>query len=185
MAYIKINTKYPIYDGMSVTFKAPCDCTRADGLSVNSTLFEFKDAHGVTLAGVENLFTAGALVKVVLDVTNGSAYIQNADTNAYLEGKFNERSGIQKASGTWIDPGTIDCGFRPDIVFISEYDETGLEAEDYYSTPARVWCTAHPWRGDDGVALLEATSTGFIVRGNDDTFNASDNIYHFLAVKFG
>lgn len=188
MAYIKINTKYPIYDGMSVTFKAPCDCTRADGLSVNSTIFEFKDAHGVTLAGIENLFTAGALVKVILDVTNGSAYIQNADTNAYLEGKLNERSGIRKASGYWTSPCTVNCGFTPDVVFISDYnrDRFDLDQYEYSSKPAIVWCTDHPYMAADSSTLLLATENGFLVGTDEEsTFNETDHTYHYLAVKFG
>jgi hypothetical protein len=87
MGYIKINTKYPVYDGAPITFRAPCDCTAADGISVNSKNFVFKDAHGVALTGMGNLFLKDAVVKVILDVTNGCAYIQNADTNSYLENK--------------------------------------------------------------------------------------------------
>ena len=87
MAYININTDYPIYDGMQITFKAPCDCTQTEGLRVNSKNFVFKDAHGVSLTGIGNLFSKGAYVKVILDAVNGYAYMQNADTNSYLEGK--------------------------------------------------------------------------------------------------
>jgi hypothetical protein len=53
----------------------------------NST-FVFKDTHGNVLTGIRNLFNGGSYVKVVLDTTTRSAYIQNADTNSYLEGKF-------------------------------------------------------------------------------------------------
>ena len=31
-------------------------------------------------------------MKAILNVDDGKAYLQNADTNAYLEGKFNEKS---------------------------------------------------------------------------------------------
>lgn len=87
MAYININTDYPIYDGMQITFKAPCDCDETEGVRVNSKNFVFKDAHGVTLTGIGNLFSEGAYVKVILDAVNGYAYMQNADTNSYLESK--------------------------------------------------------------------------------------------------
>lgn len=87
MGYIKINTKYPVYDGAPITFRAPCDCTETEGVSVNSKNFVFKDAHGVALTGMGNLFVKDAVVKVILDVTNSCAYIQNADTNSYLENK--------------------------------------------------------------------------------------------------
>ena len=51
-------------------------------------MFHFADAHGNNLAGIGNLFKAGAIVKVLLSLDESKAYIQNADTNAYLENKF-------------------------------------------------------------------------------------------------
>lgn len=88
MAYIKIKTPYPAYDGMPLTFVAPCDCTAAEGLTVNSKNYVFKDAHGNTLTGIGNVFSKGAYVKVILDVTNACAYIQNGDNNSYLNGRI-------------------------------------------------------------------------------------------------
>lgn len=92
MVYIKITSECPLYDGMPVTFKAPCDCTEATGLRVyyngTSQTFTFKDAHGNTLTGIGNLFAQGAYVKVILDTTDGYAFIQNADTNKYIEDRF-------------------------------------------------------------------------------------------------
>ena len=97
-----------------------------------------------------------------------------------------EGTGTMKASGYWADPCTIVCGFRPDVVFITAYEESGLDAGDYSSDPAIVWCTDNPWRGDDGSTLLEVTDTGFIVKFNgEQVFDATDNVYHYLAVKFG
>lgn len=93
MTNIKVTSKCTIYDGMSVTFKAPCDCSAIQGLTVKdhstTKTFTFKDTHGNTLTGVENLFSQGAYIKVVLDTTNNYAYIQNADSNGYLEEKLN------------------------------------------------------------------------------------------------
>ena len=100
MAKLKIVLDHPLEDGMSVTVKTACDCTAVDGLRVaypvisesgsTSTYadFTFKDVHGNDLSGVGNLFTANAYVKFVLDTTNNFAYPQNADTNAYLENRF-------------------------------------------------------------------------------------------------
>lgn len=88
MDYIKISTPYPVYDGMPVTFVAPCDCNEALGLTVNAKNFVFTDAHGNTLTGIGNVFGAGAYVKVLLDVTNGRAYIQNGDNNSYQQGRI-------------------------------------------------------------------------------------------------
>ena len=100
MAYIKVEVDYPIEDGMSLTLKAPCDCTAVTGLKVyypvmtesesttTNKVFSFKDAHNNALTSVGNLFTQNAYIKVILDVTNGVAFIQNQDTNKYLEDKF-------------------------------------------------------------------------------------------------
>lgn len=84
MATIKL-TVDSVADGQSLTFKAPCDCTAVTGITIGSTTYTFKDAHGNDLSGMGNLFLTGAYVKVVLDTTNNYAYIQNADTNKYLE----------------------------------------------------------------------------------------------------
>lgn len=100
MANISISVDYPIEDGMNLLFTAPCNCSAVTGLKVSypvitettstttSKTFAFKDAHNNNLSSTNNLFVQGAIIKVILDVTNGYAYIQNADTNAYLEGKF-------------------------------------------------------------------------------------------------
>ena len=40
------------------------------------------------MSGIGEAFAKGALIKTILDVTNGVAYIQNADTNSYIEGTF-------------------------------------------------------------------------------------------------
>lgn len=93
MAQIKVVLSGALVDGMDIKFKAPCDCTEVDGLIVEypmegdttgSQEFTFKDAHGVDLVGIGNLFSKGAYVKVIVDTANGFAYLQNADNNSYL-----------------------------------------------------------------------------------------------------
>ena len=96
MANIKIELGHPIIDGMPLSFKAPCNCTEVTGIKVSYQdgedtafiVFSFADAHGNDLTGLGNLFAANAMVRVVLDPSSAKAYIQNADTNAYLEGRF-------------------------------------------------------------------------------------------------
>ena len=103
MAKIKVTIEGVLMDGHQVSFKAPCDCTAVDGLlvqyvenmEVKSKAFTLKDAHGNDLTGIGNLFAEGAIVKVLLDTVNSSAYIQNADTNAYLEGRFGDVDTIK------------------------------------------------------------------------------------------
>ena len=95
MANIKITVEGPLMDGHKVTFKAPCNCDVVEKLDVRyiendtqkSKLFTMKDAHGNDLTGLGNLFYKNAYVDVVLDPNSGSAYLQNAGTNKYLEQK--------------------------------------------------------------------------------------------------
>jgi len=113
MAYIRIDVDGILMDGHTLTFKAPCDCTAIEGLKVyyveNGTLknkiFTMKDTHGNTLTGLGNLFMKDACVKVVLDTAKSIAYLQNGDTNGYLEGRFSELLQIvsfDKATGTLV-----------------------------------------------------------------------------------
>lgn len=96
MANIKVDVKCAITNGSEVSFTAPCDCTAVTGLKVNypggSKVFTFKDVHGYDLTGVGNLFRRGAVVKAILDVSNGHAYLQNAGTNRYLENLIHNTS---------------------------------------------------------------------------------------------
>lgn len=109
MANIKVVLDHAIIDGQPVTFQAPCDCTKVTGLKVEYPggykVFTFKDAHRNALTGIGNLFAAGAYVKVILDVNNASAYIQNADTNAYLEAMFSKMTSVVKL---WTNPKPDD-----------------------------------------------------------------------------
>lgn len=98
MENIKIELYHSIVSGMPVSFRAPCDCADVTGLKVvyhdgddiYTIVYSFADAHGNDLTGLGDLFAEGAMVRAILDPTNAKAYLQNADTNAYLEGKFKE-----------------------------------------------------------------------------------------------
>ena len=89
MARISITVDYSIYNGTGLKFRAPCDSAAAEGLLVKypggSKTFIFKDANGQTLSGTEELFKEGVLLDVMLDLTNGAAFIKNAVTNSYIE----------------------------------------------------------------------------------------------------
>lgn len=100
MPKIRIDINSTPRNGRSLTFKAPADCSAITGLIVyypegdtlTSKEFNFVDAHGVDVGSdTISLFSANALVKVILDMDNANAYVQNADTNAYLEGKLAEK----------------------------------------------------------------------------------------------
>ena len=120
MANIKVELNHPLIDGESVTFKAPCDSTAVTGLKIyypnvtesssttQNKTFTFRDAHGNSLTGVGNLFVSGVYVKVILDTTNNYAYIQNADTNMYVENKFASIISVQQNTLTtngWVLSG--------------------------------------------------------------------------------
>ena len=91
---IIVDLNYPIKDGTEVKFRSPVDCSQVTGLVVNydggSQEFMFADAHGNNVGHIDYLFAEDAVVKVILDVTTSMAFVQNADTNAYLEGRFEE-----------------------------------------------------------------------------------------------
>lgn len=96
---IIVDLNYPIKDGTEVVFRSPVDCSQVTGLLVNyyengkpgSKEFAFADANGNNVGDIDHLFGEDVPVKVILDVTKKSmAFVQNADTNAYLEGRFAE-----------------------------------------------------------------------------------------------
>ncbi len=97
MSKIRIDLEATLINGQTLTFQSPADCSQITGLIVyypegNGTTskdFKFVDAHGVDVgSGTISLFAENVLVKVVLDTDQGKAYVQNADTNAYLEEQF-------------------------------------------------------------------------------------------------
>lgn len=117
MADIRIDLSYPIVDGQPLTFRAPCDCTSVTGIKVyypngettESKEFTLKDAHCNDLTEIGDLFASGAYVKVVIDTTQNAAYIQNADTNAYLEGELAKKySPTNKPTPTDIGAATTE-----------------------------------------------------------------------------
>lgn len=94
MANIRIDTDHTLKDGLELVFRAPCDASAVTGMLVYSTVtdttqeFKLTDANGNDLGSINHLFAGSAVVKVILDVTQGKAFVQNADTNKYLEDRF-------------------------------------------------------------------------------------------------
>ena len=89
---VRVDLNTPIKDGTEVVFRSPVDCSQVTGLKVyylgGSQEFAFADAHGNNVGNIDHLFAENVAVKVILDVTHSMAFVQNADTNAYLEGRF-------------------------------------------------------------------------------------------------
>lgn len=97
MSNIRVDVEYVIHDGSELKFRSPVDCSAITGLIVyypgadgntTSKVFALADAHGNNVGDIDHLFAEDVVVKVILDVTKSMAYVQNADTNAYLENKF-------------------------------------------------------------------------------------------------
>ena len=104
---IRVDLNTPIKDGTEVVFRSPVDCSQVTGLKVYyigadentaSQEFAFADAHGNNVGDIDHLFAENVAVKVILDVTTGMAFVQNADTNAYLEGRFQTFSNTLTAT---------------------------------------------------------------------------------------
>ena len=97
MANIRVDLNETIKDGSEIVFRSPVDCSAITGLIVYyvaedgtaaSKEFVLADAHGHNVGDIDHLFAENVVVKVILDVTHGMAYVQNADTNAYIERTF-------------------------------------------------------------------------------------------------
>ena len=93
---IRVDLETPIIDGTEVVFRSPVDCSQITGLIVyykengNTTSKEFAlaDAHGNNVGDIDHLFAENVVVKVILDLRTNMAFVQNADTNAYIERTF-------------------------------------------------------------------------------------------------
>ena len=108
---IRVDLQEPIYDGKEVLFRSPVDCSQITGLIlyypengiITSREFAFTDAHGHDVGDIDHLFSEDVVVKVILDLVASKAFVQNADTNAYLEGRFTE---LEAAIGSGGGGGT-------------------------------------------------------------------------------
>lgn len=130
---IKVELKTNISDGSEVVFRSPADCSQVTGLVIyhtgGKTEFAFADAHGHNVGDIDHLFAENAVVKVILDVTAGMAFVQNADTNAYIERTFvktvngampDSDGNVEievsvKGSGIYIGSGEMPEGYNVQI----------------------------------------------------------------------
>ena len=99
---IRVNLNTNINDGTEVVFRSPVDCSQITGLivyyiedgNICSKEFAFADAHGNNVGNIDHLFAENVVVNVILDVTTSMAFVQNADTNAYLEAQLAGKAPI-------------------------------------------------------------------------------------------
>ena len=112
---IRVDLTTPITDGTEVVFRSPVDCSQITGLIVyydgGSKEFAFADAHGKNVGDIDHLFAENVVVKAILDVTYAKAYVQNADTNGYIESTFVKSvNGVtpDKNGNVEVDNGVAD-----------------------------------------------------------------------------
>lgn len=120
MAMVKVAITGELTDGMTVKFKAPCDCSEVSGLRLSrltyngseyvesNTDFTLRDASGQNIAGIGNLFVEGAVIKAVLDTDNRYAYLLNAGTTYRVENSVQLVSDkVTLVSSADLQPGTV------------------------------------------------------------------------------
>lgn len=132
---IRVDLNYPINDGTEVIFRSPVDCSEVTGLKVYypedgltaAKEFVFADAHGNNVGDIDHLFAENVVVKVLLDVTTNMAFVQNADTNAYIEKTFIKKvNGIGPDKNGNVEIETGDITYQ-EIASVAITDDNILE----------------------------------------------------------
>lgn len=146
-----------VYTGRQVTFQSPCNSEGLTGLVVQGVTYDLVNALGTTL--VANSFHEGAMVSVVFNEDNKKAYVQNADTNAYLEGKFNgvtaEQIGaVQKQVFNMNTSGRL-IDFIQDLIINKGYPSGVIQI--FGVTPPD--CN---WVGEYGLAVFQMHNDNYV-----------------------
>lgn len=88
MSKIKLNLDFTPVNGKQISFVAPCSSADTECLVIDDVQYAIVDADGVSVAGLDNVWNSGALVSAILYVDTHRAFIQNANTNSYVEAKL-------------------------------------------------------------------------------------------------
>lgn len=130
-------------NGKQISFVAPCSSLDAECMVLDNVEYAFVDAASETVAGSVYAWDKGAVVSVILNTIEGKAYVQNANTNVYLEGKFRElqkllymitvptQSGALTYTGQAQSPVWND--YNPDMMEMSG-DTSGTSVGTYTTT---------------------------------------------------
>lgn len=173
MSNIRIDLEATVINGQTLTFKSPVDCSQITGLkvyypegdAVKSRVFQFADAHGNNVGNI-NLFAANVLVKVILDTDLSRAYVQNADTNAYLESHIQNKNNPHGMTAEQIGAASKD-----DLKAVMDTVNTAQErADSAYQIGVNAQASANTAQYTADNALPKA---GGDIRGYIDFKNTS------------
>lgn len=127
MSLIKVDLPYTIFDGAAVSFKSPADFSEVTGLriyypntsgAIQASDFTFADANRNDVTNIDKLFGADAIVKVILDTDSNLAFVQNADTNAYLEAQLASKAPVGYVEEYFV----TDKAGEMDEILVSVFD---------------------------------------------------------------
>ena len=141
MANIRVDLNHAPLDGEAVTFKAPCDASQITGLVIYyddgdttvSKAFTLTDANGNDIGVLDNIFAEGAIVKAILDTDGNKAFVQNPNTNTYLENKFDSKlnksgdtiRGIYRYPDTNVagSGGKTQCAYGLKLTYLDDVND--------------------------------------------------------------
>lgn len=118
MSKIKLNLASSPVNGQQISFIAPCSSTDAECLVIEDIEYSVVDADNVSVAGVENVWNSGAIVSAILNVDTHTAFIQNANTNTYLEGvmvKNTDLADLGKAGVAFVPTSEYGLYFKTNV----------------------------------------------------------------------
>lgn len=193
----------PIKDGTEVVFRSPVDCSQVTGLKVYHSSgvvdeFIFADAHGNNVGDIDHLFAENVAVKVILDTTTGMAFVQNPDTNSYLEGRFAELEAMIEAAGGE-SSGIVNTASGSSIVLRDSAEAplkgltiSGTDAETVtvkvtgknigdlrkYSTGALKTASAYATKEDRGYGTTLSATSGNSVTVTQSKWPNTTMLYH-------
>lgn len=92
MSKIKVSHIDSLVNGKQISFIAPCSSSNTDCLVIEDVEYAIVDAENVSVAGLSNVWNSGAIVSVILNVDTHTAFIQNPNTNPYLEAHLKSKN---------------------------------------------------------------------------------------------
>lgn len=166
MSKIKANIGYPPANGKQMSFRAPCNSADTDGLVVNDVEYTLVDADGYNIAKTPNLWNNGSMVSVILDTINHRAYVQNVNTNGYLEGAFDSiKEQVTQISAVLADKESLTPEFVQSIDGCVDTSKLYVLPDGYiYAYASSVWQST-------GIKIAEEIPSQIVTSVNGQTGN--------------